>query len=154
MTTADRYRNKSRNDLYKLLQVGKRELGWSEKTYREKLAEHGAKPAPDGRVSASSLDTRQLIDVLQAMHAAGFTPRRRNVKTLDWREPRIKKIIALWCALADAGQVRERGYASMEKWCRSLTRVNKLEWASARALNDCIEALKSWAHRKGVQLRD
>ncbi len=146
--------SKSRNQLYTLLAVGKKQLGWDEATYREHLKLHGA-VAHNNRYSASSMPIAGMINAIKAMQTAGFTPKRQQTITrLQWRAPRIRKITALWCTLADAGEVRERGYASMERWCRTVIKTNKLEWADGKGLNDCIEALKSWCQRKGVALKN
>ena len=114
------YNHKSRNDLYTLLAVGKKQLGWDEDKYRLFLQTHGAQQH-SGKYSAASMNTSDII-AIEAMKAAGFVPTRKAGKKPDWREPRIRKITALWCALADAGEVRERGYTSMERWCRYFRR--------------------------------
>lgn len=146
---------KSPNQLYTLLQVGKTSLHMSEADYRELLHKHGAKLDSKKRYSASTMNIAQLISALDDLKSQGFVPTRSSQHGKpNWRAPRIRKITALWCALADAGEVRERGYQSMERWCRSVVKTSKLEWADGKGLNDCIEALKSWCHRKGVQIDD
>jgi len=146
---------KGRNQLYTLLQVGKSNLQMSEKDYRAFLHKHGARKDAKGRFSGTTMSIKQLLDALDDMKSQGFVPKRSSKLGNDnWRAPRIRKITALWCALADTGEVHERGYQSMERWCRSLIKTSKLEWAGGQGLNDCIEALKSWCHRKGVAIDD
>ncbi len=148
-------RDKNPKPLYTLLQVGKGALHMSEDDYRALLKQHGAKTDSKGRSSASTMSIAQLLAALDDMKTQGFVPTRSSkVGNDNWRTPRIRKITALWCALADAGEVRERGYASMEKWCRTVMKTSKLEWATGHGLNDCIEALKSWCDRKGVKRDD
>jgi hypothetical protein len=144
-----------RNSLYTLLQVGKADLHMSEGDYRKLLAKHGARLDSRQRYSASTMTIKGLLDALDEMKAQGFVPTGAVRYGADtWRTRRIKKITAIWCALAEAGVVHERGYQSMERWCRSLIKTPKLEWATGIGLNNCIEGLKSWAAREGVKLDD
>lgn len=143
-----------RQRFYTLLQVGKAQLGMGEDDYRAFLAGQGA-TAQAGRVSATTLSVPQLAAAVEAMRALGFEPvsRRGSVARIgDWRRARVKKITALWCALADAGVVRDRSEAAMVKWCSGVTRVARLEWANSAQLNLCIEGLKRWADRERVKL--
>lgn len=146
--------SENRNRYYKLLQVGKKQLGMDEDTYRCFLLTQGAK-GKAGYVSATTLSIGQLSTAVEAMKKKGFRPKpkRGSVGRIsDWRKPRIKKITALWCALADAGVVRNRSEAAMVTWCATLTHKPRLEWAISADLNACIEALKDWAHREGVRV--
>lgn len=141
---------------YTLLAVGKKELGWDDDFYRDVfLVKHGATADKKGRISATTMNPTQLTRAVHAMRQAGFVtkpPHTANGST-DWRSPRIKKITAIWCALADAGVVHNRSEATMEKWCRGITKKAWLRWATAHDLNNCIEALKSWAAREHVELQ-
>lgn len=142
----------ARQRLYKLLQVGKREVAMSDDDYRALLARHGATEV-DGRPSASTLSISQLEQALESLKRAGFRPR-RGKPHYDWRQPRIDKAYALWCALYDGQVVRDRQFTAFERWSRSLTKSAKLEWADSHALNAVIEALKSWASRERVAFED
>lgn len=148
-------KNDNRNRCYKLLQVGRRELGMDEDQYRLFLKAHGAKEMND-HYSASTMSIGQLEMAIETMKKSGFKVKRKSVTdpNTDWRRPRIKKITAIWCALADAGIVRDRSEPAMQKWCFTLTKKARLEWATATELNDCIEGLKRWAWREKVKLRD
>lgn len=139
-----------RQRLYKLLQVGKRELGMEEDAYRALLARFGASDV-DGRPSASTLGVPALEQVLEAMKTAGFRVR-RQAPQVDWRKPRIDLAYAIWCALADGGAVRDRSFLAFERWTHRLTGVAKVEWAGSDGLNACVEALKKWARRECVEL--
>lgn len=144
-----------RSKCYTLLAVGKKQLGMDEDDYRLFLVKHGA-TKKNGRVSASTMTIGQLETAIEAMKRAGFKPVRKSVVSSlsDWRVPRIKKITALWCTLADAGVVKSRNESSMQRWCAGITKKAKLEWATAQDLNNCIEGLKSWAAREHVKLDD
>ena len=145
--------NQNRNHYYALLQLGKKQLAMDEDTYRDFLVVYGAKEK-EGRISASTLHIGDLVKAVSAMQTLGFRPvRRTNVARLsNWRLPRIKKITALWCALADAGVVHDRGEAAMEKFCVGMMKADHLRWATSDDLNKCIEALKSWARREDVAI--
>lgn len=137
-------------DLAKI-HIARKDLGLDEDTYREIIRDVGK--AASG--SAADLTPAGRARVLGRFRERGWQPRRRAVRqSTDWRRPRIKKITALWCALADAGVVQNRSEASMVKWCAGITRKPKLEWADSDDLNRCIEGLKDWARRERVQLDD
>lgn len=143
--------------LYRLLAIGQKQLGWDDEFYRDVfLVKHGA-TEKGGRISASTLDLPGLEAALADMMRCGFVPKAKRgsvAAVSDWRKPRIKKITAVWCALADAGVVRNRTEAAMVKWCARITGKAKLQWARPDDLNNCIEALKGWALREGVELDD
>jgi phage gp16-like protein len=140
-----------RNRYYKLLQVGKKQLDMDEHSYRALLADNGA-TEKGGRISASTLSDGDLVKAVIAMERLGFKPTRRSnvARMSNWRTPRIKKITALWCTLADAGVVENRSEEAMEAFCVGLMVSDRLRWASSQDLNKCIEALKSWGRREGV----
>lgn len=145
--TEDRHR------LYRLLEVGRRQLQMDEDTFRQLLARHGAKER-NGHPSRHTMSVPELDAAVREMRHKGFKPRppRANGKVIDWRQARIAKITAIWCALADVGVVHNRSEQAMIRWCAGVTKVARLQWASSKTLNDCIEALKSWAAREGVPL--
>ncbi len=137
-----------RKRLYALLAVARRELGMEEEDYRALLRRLGAQER-NGRPSAATMSLGQLRAVLAEMERMGFR-RRGPDRAQFWRAPRIRKITALWCALADAGVVRDRSEAAMQRWCARLTGTARLEWAGTEGLNACIEGLKRWAWREHV----
>ena len=144
----------NRTRLYKLLAIGRRQLGMDEETYRAFLAAQGA-TAIDGRISAKSMTPAQLHSAVEAMKSKGFRPTppaKSASNTPGWRKARIDKITALWCALADAGVVQHRDEAAMVKWCATITRKARLQWASSQDLNKCVEGLKAWGTREGVHV--
>ena len=150
--------NYQRTKYYRLIHVGLKSLDWADDgaEYQGLLQRHGAKVV-DGRYSKSTLTIGGLMAVVDDMKRHGFTPTKSktskaSASSSDWRTARIAKITALWCALADAGIVRERGESAMVKWCARLTHKARLEWASSHDLNQCIAGLKDWAQREGVKL--
>ena len=155
MTTPDDQRKQQRNRFYKLLRVGKSMLDWDEQQFRDCLMRHGAKQQGN-KYSATTMNITQLSNAVEEMKDCGFVPRKggKTIGNRDWRGPRIKKITAIWCALADAGVVHDRSEAGMVKWCATITHVPKLQWASSFSINQCIEGLKRWAEREKVKLLD
>jgi len=146
----------NRTRLYTLLNVGRTRLGWDDELYRAVLSQYGAKEK-DGKVSATTMTLGQLEQMLTHMKKCGFKPRAKagsasNIS--DWRAPRIKKISALWIALAEAGVVDHREESAMVRWCAATAGCKRLQWANSQQLNQCVEGLKSWAKREGVKLNE
>lgn len=140
------------NKYYTLLRVGKQQLNMDDDTYRYFLEAHGA-TRKNGRISATTMTTGELVAAVEDMKKLGFTPVRKSaLSTSNWRQPRIKKITALWCTLADAGVVTNRSEEAMQAFCKSVMKSDKLQWANPYDLNNCIEALKAMADRNGVEL--
>jgi hypothetical protein len=139
---------------YKLIHTGMKALGWEEdgSSYRECLRRNGAKQVK-GRLSKTTMSIPGLSAIVEDMKKCGFTPRSKVSTFSEWRKPRIKKITALWCALADAGVVHNRGEVAMAKWCATVSGISRLNWATSADLNNCIEALKSWAARERVKIQ-
>lgn len=145
-----------RQRVYALLGVARRALGWNEVRYRAHLAAHGA-AEHDGRLSASTMSYAQIDAALAAMEGEGWQRTGGAEASIiqrchPARRPQWRKVCALWCALGDAGAVRERAEAAMLAWCRRRVAEDRIEWASVRSLGLCIEALKDWAAREGVGL--
>jgi len=147
----------SKQRYYKLLPIAKRQLGWDEEFYRNVfLKKHGAK-IKDGKYSASTMSLGQLMQAYTYAKKCGFKPRPKKsspANVVDWRAARIKKITALWCALADAGVVRDRSEKAMLSYCTRITKKQRLQWYLSHELNKCIESLKSWAAREKVILSE
>lgn len=147
-----------RDRLYKLLAVGNRELansrpGWCDEDYRLILKQCGARLVGD-RYSATSMSESQLEAALARLKERGFRIRQPR-SGASWRAPRIKKLNAMWCALADAGVVRNRSQSAMETFCRKRVRgMTQLQWATTEQLNQAVEELKQWCIRCGVEVKD
>lgn len=143
-----------RRRLYTLLATGNNWLtanaaGWDDGVYRQILRECGATER-DGRISATTMTVPQLEQALEALKRAGFKPRATRQSMARAKGPLIDKITALWCALADAGVVRDRSDKAMRAFMCKFTASARLEWARPAELVAAVEALKSWADRTGV----
>lgn len=144
-----------RRRLYKLLAVANRELstlrpGWTDDDYRIILKNCGAS-LKNGKYSATTLTDSQLDEALKQLKIRGFKVR-RDTKNDTWRAPRIAKLNALWCLLAEAGVVRNSSSFALENYCKHRVGLTRLQWATSEQLNKAIEELKQWCNRCNVQM--
>lgn len=149
------YQNRfDRHRFYRLLQVGKTELGWDDEFYYGIwLPMQGASKKQD-KYSASTLSDAQLVSAVEAMKGAGF-----KVKYVSGNQPsrpssrkladdgQSKKIRALWLELHQAGKVRDPSEASLASYVKRLTQVDALQWLSTAQASNVIESLKKWLAR-------
>lgn len=164
MTQAKRTPVDNRSRYYQLLAIGKTQLGWDDEFYYGIWLPMQGATRKDGRVSATTLSIGQLCQAVEVMKGLGFRPTgkacpergRRGGKKFthdqDWRKPRIGKLNALWLAMAAAGVVKDKSQDALERWCKRHHKKDRLQWASSTELNRCIEQLKAWASRCGVEL--
>lgn len=148
----------NRNHYYTLLAIGKGQLDWDDAYYYGIWLPLQGATLKDGKYSASTLSNVQLFQAVECMKEAGFKPTKNKVgkkfvhQKDDFRTARIAKLNALWCALADNGFVTIRSQEALEHWCKKHTKKDRLQWASSAELNTCIEQLKAWAKRLGVEV--
>lgn len=147
----------SRKRLYTLLQVGHTDLkqnlcGWDDEQYRELLARCGASEK-NGKFSATTMTVKELEKALNELKRLGFKPgsiKSSSVRnTGDWRGPRIKKLNAMWIALADIGAVNDRSESAMQRWCSNhIPGLVKLNWATTQQLNQAVEMMKGMLRQR------
>lgn len=125
------------------IHVARRELALDDNTYRALLNR------VTGKDSAKTLTAPERAQVLREFERLGWKPKkaRRKPKAEDWRTPRIRLIFRLWYWLYDNGATKSRTPESLLKFCQQHIDAEKLEWATSKELNDCVEALKSWQAR-------
>lgn len=148
-----------RKRLYTVLQVGNTWLtqnraGWDEECYRDLLARNGAQ-LKNGKYSATTMDLQQLELAHREMKEMGFKPKRKKAaaNTNDWRSGRIRKLNAMWIAMAEAGVVENRSEEAMRKWCENqVPGLQKLQWSSSDQLNKAVEMMKGMALDAGVDV--
>jgi hypothetical protein len=147
--------DEQRNRLYQLLAIGKAKLGWDDEFYYGIwLPIQGATLNDKGRYSATTLSQTQLQAAVDVMRSHGFnttSPKKYKAAVSDWRTPRIAKITVLWNILANASVV-DNSRRSMELFCKRHSGLDKLQWATSKQLNTCIETLKDVAKRNNVKL--
>ena len=150
-----------RQRAYALLRIALRDLQqrdpetWTDAHYRALLRRHGAQDHR-GRPSASTMGYAQIDAALAEMEAAGWQRTAGPALSIVHRAPpdrqgQWKKVVALWCALADAGVVRDRSEAAMLAWCARHIAEDRREWASGASLARCIEGLRGWLAREAPE---
>lgn len=148
----------NRKRYYTLLAIGKAQLGWDDEFYYGIWLPMQGASLKDGKYSASTLTNVQLFQAVERMKDAGFKPTRTKAgkkfthEKADFRTARIAKLNALWCALADRDLVTNRSQVALEHWCQKHTKKDRLQWASSKELNTCIEQLKAWSKRVGMEV--
>lgn len=111
-------------------------------TYRSAIAAHAA-----GKRSSKDCTVAELEALLEHFHKAGYP--RPGAKRHRPLTPPQKKLYALWCALADAGRVRERSMRGLLRWIEHQTdnHVQALEFLTPAQEHTLIESLKKWSER-------
>jgi len=140
----------NRNRLYKLLQVGKQQLGYDDEFYYGIwLPMQGATKNADGRYSATTLDIGKLTQAVETMKRAGF---KVKAKADTSNRPlagdaQSKKIRALWLHLHGIGAVRDPSEASLNAYVKRQTGIEALQWLSEKQASGVIDVLKRWQQR-------
>lgn len=101
----------------------------------------------DGR--AASLRTANLDEMKRL--ADELASRRPQATGRQWRRlgKREKKLLAMWYELFEAGAVRVRSLAALEKWVERNTanHCQRLEWLTGQQVAELVEMLKQWKAR-------
>lgn len=138
----------------KLIHIGKSALGLDDDTYRAMLA-----ALCNGKTSSTKLTATERQVVLQHMKRRGFTVKTKAGKptSSDRADPMVRKLMAMWYALAEAGAVAqpsnsEACYAAVDAWAqRQLSAravpLQALRFASGDDLAKLIEEMKAWGRR-------
>jgi hypothetical protein len=126
--------------------------------YRHILKMHGAQLVDD-KYSAKTMTVQQLGAALSHFHDLGFrmsakVAREAGKTPKTWKSPRIGKLNALWCSLADAGVINDRSEQAMQRYCENNVRgLTKFEWITSDQLNKAIEMLKQMHVQRGLTLK-
>jgi phage gp16-like protein len=145
-----------RNRFYKLLRVGKQQLGWDDEFYYGIWLPIQGATLKEGQYSASTLSNTQLFKAVEAIKTKGFKvkyksgnkiagPKKSNRKLAD--DAQSRKIRALWLEMHSQGIVRNPSEASLAGYVKRLTGVEALQWLSSKQASGVIEALKKWQAR-------
>lgn len=139
-----------------LIHIARVAVGWDKPRYVYELMERF------GVDSAAALSAVQRDAFLKAFKALGFSVKPKALKpagSQPLREPMVRKLRAMWYALADAGAVvRPDSPAACDKaieaWAKprlatltNLGHFDALRFASTAQLNALIEQMKRWQHR-------
>ena len=116
-----------------------------------------------GKTSSADLDAAGREKLLQHFKAKGFVVIARPtkpgaVRAAFIREPQVKKLMAMWYALAEAAAVARPAShtacsAAIEAWAKeqlathTLGPMDALRFATGEQLNHLVEAMKLWGRR-------
>ena len=135
-----------RQQLIRLIHVGKRDLNLDDDTYRSML-----RTASGGNIDSSSkLSLPQLADVLDVMKQRGFKIKvdgKPVAQVTKRQDPQETKIRALWLELHTRGYVLNPSEASVNAYVKRITRIERMEWLSTEQASQVIETLKKWLER-------
>lgn len=132
-----------RNQLIRLIHVGKRELGMDDDTYRMILRNIGNSD------SAAKLPVSKLETVLEHMKKAGFKVRPKNggSRRAMAMDAESRKVRALWLFLHEIGVVQNPSESALAAYVKRMTGVDALQWTNGKQIETVIEGLKKWAMR-------
>ena len=128
-----------------LIQIGRSALKLDDGTYRLLLAN-----LCNGKTSSKSLNAEERQLVLQHMKARGFVvkPKADKAAGATWqREPQLRKLRAMWCVMADAGEVARPAdmqacNAAIEAWAKKqlagTDRLDALRFATGAQMDKLI----------------
>lgn len=131
------------NSLIKVIHVAKTKLNISDDNYRELLHSFGV-------VSSKELSQSEAIELLNVLNKLGFEYKKNTKKKkVDYRKPaRITKewatqrqinfIAGLW-----AEKSREKDVTSLDRFCKRITGIDKVEWLRKEHVQRIILAIQS-----------
>jgi phage gp16-like protein len=149
LLAASATREARRQQLIKLIHVGKRDLRMQDEDYRQLLR------SLTKSESTSDLDIVALQQVLSALTAKGFKISHKSAKPaksgnrsrpLDQAE-QARKLRALWLHMHELGIVRSAEESALCTYIKRQTGVEALQWLNGEQFYKAIEALKKWQFR-------
>lgn len=142
-----------RQQLIRLIHVGKRDLSLDDETYRAMLR-HSSDSKHD---SSSKLTLPQLERVLDAMKTRGFKIKIRGKSTahvMKSQDAQSQKIRALWLELHTRGYVLNPSENSLRAYTKRITGIESSAWISSDMASQVIETLKAWLDRDEKKISD
>jgi phage gp16-like protein len=138
-----------RKGRYAIIQIGRKELGLDEDTYRDLLHD------VTGKRSVREMTLDQLDAVIDRMKADGFKPKprakrqpaRAGTRPMD-TSPLGRKMRALWLAGYHLGVIRDPKESALAAFAKRQTGVPALQWLVDRDAERVIEALKDMLARE------
>lgn len=125
-----------------LIHIAKQQLQMDDETYRAMLW------AVARVKSSTDLDFAGRKKVLDHLKGCGFKvkPSSNPVRKLA-DDPQSKKIRALWLELHEVGKVHNPDESALAAFVKRQTKVEALQWLSAKQASAVIEELKKWLTR-------
>lgn len=134
----------TRNVMLAKVHVARKQLDMDEATYRELLMRAAKKR------SAGECDQTELDLVLVEFKRLGWKPA-TNPAASGQRpstKPHVRKVFALWGALARSGALRNGSRAALVAFIERQTGVSHPDWLTAAQANAVTEALKAIQQRE------
>lgn len=123
--------------------------------------------AVTGKASSAALTADERDRLLKHYKAKGFVVKPKTDKPTRSaafiREPQVKKLLAMWYALADAGAVTKPATHAacsdaVQAWAKDqlashrLGPMDALRFATGEQLNHLVEAMKLWGQRVNAEV--
>ena len=122
--------------------------------------------AVTGKASSAALTADERDRLLKHYKAKGFVVKPKTdkpAKAAYIREPQVKKLLAMWYALADVGAVTKPATHSacsdaVQAWAKEqlathrLGPMDALRFATGEQLNHLVEAMKLWGQRVNAKV--
>jgi phage gp16-like protein len=144
------------------IHTAKRKLGLADGQYRDLLE------AWTGRRSAKYMRAKERGDVIENFRKMGFEKKGEQGDDAAPEEPddegrplppeaaradaveqaQHKKIVHLWRALYQAGQIDDPTMSALCSFCTRQTGIQHVRWLPPRDANTVIESLKQWIQRE------
>lgn len=137
-----------------LIHMAKAQLGLTREDYEHVLRE------VTGKTSAADLDAAGRDKLLKRFKAGGFVVKAKagSARAASIREPQVKKLLAMWYALAEVGAVArpassEACHRAVEAWSKEQLAKHRqgpldaLRFATGTQLHVLIESMKMWGDR-------
>ena len=122
--------------------IGKKDLGLDDDTYRA-LLERVTRCS-----SAKALSEHELERVVAELRRLGWTGETTKRGRAPSAKPHIRKVWAVWRALAAAGGLRsEEPRAALRAFCERMVGVTDPEWLDPEQARLVTEAIKHWTER-------
>lgn len=122
------------------IHIARKELGLTEDEYRALLVR------VTGKNSSSVMSDTERGRVLEEFKRLGWKKRTDRWRPPS-RDPQVRKVFALWGALARAGIVRNGSRAALRAFVKRMTGVEDPEWMDGDQAGTVIEALKAIERR-------
>lgn len=122
------------------IHIARKELGLTEDEYRAVLVR------VTGKSSSAVMSDAERGRVLEEFKRLGWKGRGERRRPPS-RDPQVRKVFALWGALARAGTVRNGSRAALRAFVKRMTGVEDPEWLEPDQAGTVIEALKAIERR-------
>lgn len=132
-----------RNALIRKIIVARKQMPGME----DEAAYRGFLEGAAGKQRLSTMNTRELVQVIDAFRASGWQEKPRKYQYKRTPEPRMRMLFGLWAELHQRGAVQDVSREALRKWCKRMTGIESFDWMNSRHLDKAINSLKGWIER-------